>query len=325
MLKPSTGLTPDTRLHSTDSPTKKAIGKWTPLRRRIALLFGTFALAAIGVVLLRPVDAYYTLDRVLLWIAGFESRNVQLGSHRIHYYAGGEGKPLVLVHGLGGRALSWRPVMTGMAGKYRVIVPDLLGFGESDKPQDADYSIARQTELLKQFMDSQQLQKADVAGWSMGGWISLNFASKWPERVERLMLLDSAGVRFEPDFDPGILHPDNREQVLAMLRILPAPIPPRFIQRDLFRHMQERHWVVERSVNSMLTGHDAMDGKLATVTMPVLLLWGKNDGLTPLVVARRMLHEMPQARLITFDGCGHLAPVECPDEVVPALQKFLSE
>ena len=295
------------------------------IRRRLALLIVAAVLVPIVTVYLRPVAVYRTLDSFLLWWAGFESRYTQLGPHRIHYYVGGEGSPIVVVHGLGSRASNWRPLITGLIKRHRVYAPDLLGFGDSDKPADADYSIAAQTELVRQFLDDQQLPKTDLAGWSMGGWVALNLASRWPERIGHLVLAASAGMRFEPTFDVHVLHPDTTEEVREMIRVLSMPVPPGFVQRDLLRDMKEQGWIVERAINSMLTGKDALDGRLGAVTMPVLLVWGRKDILTPMLLAESMKFEMSQAQIKIYEACGHLVPVQCASEVLPDLERFLAE
>jgi triacylglycerol esterase/lipase EstA (alpha/beta hydrolase family) len=123
-----------------------------------------------GVFYWRP---WWVIDesmRAWLRLAGVRSEYVQLGSSRIHYLVGGRGKPLVLVHGLGAMAESWAGLMTALTRHgYRVYAIDLLGFGRSDRP-NVDYSIALQVEILEQFFDSQNLPRADLGGWSMGGW-----------------------------------------------------------------------------------------------------------------------------------------------------------
>ena len=99
-----------------------------------------------------------------------------LAPFRVHYLVGGRGQPLVLVHGLDGRAENWARLMPAlMCHGHRVYAIDLLGFGRSDRP-DVDYSIALQAEVLNQFFDSQGLARADLGGWSMGGWVTLKFA-----------------------------------------------------------------------------------------------------------------------------------------------------
>jgi pimeloyl-ACP methyl ester carboxylesterase len=265
--------------------------------------------------------------RVWLRWAGFRSEYVQLGSYRIHSFAGGRGKPLVLLHGLGARGESWAEVMPALARQgYRVYAIDLLGFGRSDSP-DVDYSIALQADILRQFLDSQNLACADVGGWSMGGWVALKFALVHPERVRRIFVVDSAGLTFKLSFDPALFEPATVEQAQQLLLLLTpqATRIPRFMARDLVRQMRPTRRVVQRALKSMMAGSDLLDGKLHAIRAPALIVWGKQDALIPLVCGEEMQREMPQSRLATFDGCGHMMPVECSDRLVGETVRFLGE
>ena len=105
--------------------------------------------------------------RAWLSLVGIRSKYVQLDSFRIYYLVGGRGRPLVLVHGLGGKAENWFKLMPSLLRHgYRVYAIDLLGFGRSDRP-DVDYSITLQAEVLNQFFDTQGLEIADLGGWSV--------------------------------------------------------------------------------------------------------------------------------------------------------------
>jgi pimeloyl-ACP methyl ester carboxylesterase len=292
---------------------------------RVALvLIAALGLPAGALIYMRPISVGLAVQQVFLRVRGIQSAYIRLGDYRIHYLVGGEGRPLVLVHGLGARADSWAELILPLIHLgFRVYVPDLLGYGSSDRP-DVDYSISLQAELLRRFLDSQNLKQADIAGWSMGGWISLKLAADTPARVRRLILMDSAGMRFDPVYI-HVLRPKTLEDLTRWMQAL-SPHParlPGFIARDILRIMKEQDWVIERSLASMTTGNDVMDGKLKTANMPVLLIWGREDILTPLSIAEAMKREMPQAELHVADGCGHLAPVACKDQVLPAVDAFL--
>jgi len=290
-----------------------------------------------GAFYLRPLWVIDEATNALLRLAGFKSQNVQLGPYRIHYLAGGpltaasepqggEGRPLVLVHGLGGKAQNWAPMMPSLSRHgYRVYALDLLGFGRSDRP-DVDYSIALQADVLLRFFESQHLTRADLAGWSMGGWVVLKFALAHPNRVRRVAVYDSAGIYFKPRFDPALFHPTTIEETQQFLALLTpqASRIPRFVARDLIREAHPAAWVVDRSMKSMQAGADLLNGKLQALQVPVLIVWGKQDVLLPLFCGEEMRREMPQSSLAIFDGCGHLAPGQCVARMGPRLIDFLN-
>ncbi len=291
---------------------------------RISLALLVLLLAAAGMFYWRPTAVGMVSQRYTAWKIGMENHDVTLGKYRIHYMAAGQGKPLVLVHGLAGRAENWLSLVPEFTGRgYRVYALDLLGYGRSDQP-DVDYSIALESDILRQFLDSQNLQQPDLAGWSMGGWISLKFAAEHAERVHRLVLLDSAGLLFNA-VNADALRPHNQMELAHMMAVLtPHPQPiPEFVGRDILRNMAATEWVVARSLESMKTGRDLMDGKMQMVKMPVLIVWGKEDILTPLSLGEGLHNGMPQSLLYVLDGTGHLAPTERSHQVGELVANFL--
>ena len=100
---------------------------------------------------------------------------------------------------------------------------DLLGYGRSAQPRDAGYSISHQAAMVEGFLDSQHLQQVDLAGWSMGGWIAMQVALQQPERIRRLVLLDSAGLRFKLGFDPALFQPASPNDLAAAGGVAGAP------------------------------------------------------------------------------------------------------
>lgn len=277
-----------------------------------------------GAFYLRPGIFLALMQRTTEWRMGITHHDALLGPHRIHYLVAGEGKPLVLVHGLAGRAEDWLGLIPELKRNgYKIYALDLLGFGRSDKP-DVDYSISLQSDLVRQFADNQKLTQPDIAGWSMGGWVALKFAVDHPDRVHRLILLDSAGTRFDAVNAPA-LRPRTELQLAHMMEVLtphPRPIPA-FYARYVLQSLAEQDWVVERALRSMEAGHDLMDGRMSAVKAPVLLVWGKQDVLTPPSIGETMQREMPQSVFHLVDGCGHLAPVECSSQVSNSMTTFL--
>jgi pimeloyl-ACP methyl ester carboxylesterase len=299
--------------------------------RKIGLVFGfVLLLAGLGFGVLAWRNPLWLVDQQVdarLRLHGVHSEFVTVNGYKMHYLVGGTGRPLVLVHGLGSRAADWANLIPRLiAGGHRVYAVDLLGYGRSAQPRDVDYSISQQAALVEGFLDSQHLQQVDLAGWSMGGWISMHVALQQPQRVRRLVLLDSAGLRFTLGFDPALFQPESPNDLAQLQELLvPHPHPlPEFLAMAMLRRGDDIGWVVHRSVESMMTGKDLVDGKLGALTMPVLIGWGDQDRLIPLSVGYRLHAEILQSELDVYANCGHLAPGQCVAQVAPSVLDFLS-
>ncbi len=292
---------------------------------KLILFLLALFLAVAVMFYVRPGVFVAAFQRVTEWRMGLKNGQTQLGKYQIHYLAGGQGKPLVLIHGLAGRSEDWLALIPELTRNgYRVYALDLLGYGRSEKP-DVDYSIALESDILRRFLDDQKLQQPDIAGWSMGGWIALKFAAEHPEQVHRLILLDSAGLKFDA-VNASALRPKTEAELAHMMEVL-TPHPrhiPGFYVRQILRDLAAQDWIVDRALKSMMTGNDLMDGKMDTVKMPVLIVWGKEDVLTPPFIGEQMHAAMPQSVFYLADGCGHLAPVECSGRVGSSMVKFLN-
>ena len=309
---------------------EKAIEATESTRRAVRIAAVVLLLSALGFVILAWRNPLWLVDRQIdakLKLHGVHSNYVAVNGYRMHYLVGGSGRPLLLVHGLGSRGEDWANLIPQLINSgHRVYALDLLGYGDSDQPRDARYSISQQAAMVEGFLDSQHLQQVDMAGWSMGGWIAMQVALQQPQRIRRLVLLDSAGLRFQLSFDPALFQPASPTDLVKLEEILiPHPRPlPGFLAMAMLRRGDHVGWVVRRSVQSMMTGEDLVDGKLGALTMPVLIGWGDQDKLIPLSVGYRLHQEMLQSVLDVYDGCGHLAPQDCVSQVGPSIVDFLN-
>lgn len=309
---------------------EKPIEATESTRRAVRIAAVVLLLSALGFVILAWRNPLWLVDRQIdakLKLHGVHSNYVTVNGYRMHYLVGGSGRPLLLVHGLGSRGEDWANLIPQLihSGNH-VYALDLLGYGDSDQPRDARYSISQQAAMVEGFLDSQHLQQVDMAGWSMGGWIAMQVALQQPQRIRRLVLLDSAGLRFQLSFDPALFQPASPTDLVKLEEILiPHPRPlPGFLAMAMLRRGDHVGWVVRRSVQSMMTGEDLVDGKLGALTMPVLIGWGDQDKLIPLSVGYRLHQEMLQSVLDVYDGCGHLAPQDCVSQVGPSIVDFLN-
>jgi pimeloyl-ACP methyl ester carboxylesterase len=296
------------------------------------VLWITLAIALIAGIafLLRPVAVFDALTYLQEDFSGIESRTVQVEGIRVHYLASGpaEGLPVVLVHGLGSRAEDWRNLSPYLVkAGFRVYVPDLPGYGRSEKPANFSYSVRDQATIVIGFLDALGLKQVDLGGWSMGGWIVQLIAAEHPDRVKRLILFDSVGLDVQPAWNTNLFTPTSAaelDQLDALLMPRPPQVPA-YVARDILRISHSDAWVIRRAMNSMLTAQDVTDKLLPELKMPVLLQWGELDRITPVDQAETMHRLIPQSQLEVFAGCGHLAPLECTPQMGPKVAAFLQQ
>lgn len=284
--------------------------------------------AAVTLIVWRaPLWVADRLTQFQLARAGVHSRSLVLDGMRIHYIEGGAGRPIVLVHGLASEAQQdWARLAPALVRVgYHIYAPDLPGFGQSDKPGGRTYSIPEQAAFVTSFFDSQHLNETVLAGFSMGGWIAATVALEQPRRVSRLLLFDSAGFQFQPQFDGRLFTPGTSEQIDQFLTLVgESSRLPEFVKQDFLEATRRNGWVVRRAWDSMIAGRDVLDSKFSVLKMPLLIVWGRQDHVTPLALGESMHAAAPQSVLAVCDGAGHVAPVTCADRINPTVLAFLS-
>ncbi|HEY3704563.1 MAG TPA: alpha/beta fold hydrolase [Terracidiphilus sp.] len=288
-------------------------------------------IAAVGVLFYeRPLEVFNRLLYFQMSVSGAHSRWMTLNGNRIHYYEAGpeDAPPVVLVHGLGGHSEDWRMLQYFiLASHRRAYMMDLPGYGRSEWPQNFSYSIPDEASTVVAFMDALGLKQVDLGGWSMGGWIAQRIAIDHPERIKRLMLFDSAGLHSRPEWQTDLFMPTTAQQLDELDKLL-MPHPPQvpgFIARDILRYSHEHKWVIQRALNSMLEGKDTTDGQLPALKMPVLIVWGGEDQIMPVSNGQEMHRLIPQSEFEVIPGCGHLAPIQCSDQIGPKVKAFLGK
>ncbi len=296
-------------------------------------------LAATGVLLLLALGI--TFYQAPLWVADqrihlhlrsqhVQSNYLEVDGFTIHYFealpSNGGGQPLILIHGLGSRGEDWSGMIPSLAANgSHVYALDLLGYGRSSHP-DIQYTIAEQEKLVADFMQALHLPQADIAGWSMGGWVALKLTLDHPTLVRRLVVYDSAGLYFPATFDETLFTPTDAAGVLHLQHMLtPTPMHlPGFVLRDAIRKLNSEAWVIHRSVRSMTSGHDLLDFQLQRIETPTLVVWGQDDQLIPLQTGEQIHHQIPNSDLLVVQGCGHLAPQECAKPILRGTVQFLT-
>jgi pimeloyl-ACP methyl ester carboxylesterase len=250
---------------------------------------------------------------------------------KIHYLEAGSGPVVILLHGLGGNTTNWAPTIAPLAQKYRVLVPDQIGFGKSDKPM-LNYRVATLVDFLDGFYKQVGVQKATLIGNSLGGFTAAAFAIAHPEKVDKLVLVDAAGFAVNGDLDPRILNglnPSTRQQIKDLISLV-------FYNTGMFatdagiesfltsRVMAGDQYTIQRFIDSIGRGEDMLDGKLGAIKQPTLIIWGRNDGLTPLAMGERFKKEIANSQILVIDKCGHVPQIEKAAEFNAGLLNFLS-
>jgi len=262
---------------------------------------------------------------------------IRLEGIAIHYVDKGQGLPLVLIHGLGGRIYNFRYNIPVLSEHLRVVALDLKGFGYSERPAASDYSLTAQARLVGELMDRLGIPRAVVLGHSMGGAIALRLAATSPEKVDRLILVGSAppnGMVPRLAASPSlrsllrlgtalVLHQSRlRERVLRQGFYDPAFLSPEMLEEFRRSTCIRGSAAAAASLLSDAAGDEPLD--LSRVSQPVLLLWGEGDRWTSLRLARRLVDELPDARLQVIDRARHMVLEERAKEANEAILAFLS-
>ncbi|MGO9832479.1 MAG: alpha/beta fold hydrolase [Myxococcaceae bacterium] len=293
----------------------------------LLILFALLLAAGAGAFVRWPLRCVEVLSAAQLALAGIHPHSQRVEGLATHYLEGGRGLPVVLVHGLGSQSLDFTPLLPSLArAGFHVYALDLPGFGRTAKPGDRTYSIQEQAAFLASFLRVLGLEHVALVGISMGGWVAALVALEQPERVQRLVLMDSAGFAFRPSFDSALLTPRTPADVDALMKlVMPHPEPaPVFVKEDVIRYFSQQRWVIERALLAMQTGTDFLDQRLSSLKVPLLLVWGKEDALTPLALGEAMHRAVPDSVLEVYEGCGHVAALTCQSLVGPRLVQFLS-
>lgn len=250
-------------------------------------------------------------------------RSIRAGDILTNYHDQGAGLPVVLLHGSGpgvSALANWRGVIPELAKQFRVIAPDLLGFGYTERPAGVRYDMDTWVRHAIDFLDALKLDKVGLVGNSFGGGLSLHLATRYPDRFIRLVLMGSAGVRFEltPGLDeawgytPSIenmrrlldLFAFNRELItdeLAELRYKAGTRPG--IQEAyaaMFPAPRQR-WIDLMAVD---------EAKLRALPHEALIIHGREDRIIPLSSSYRMFEMISRAQLHVFGRCGHWTQIE---------------
>jgi pimeloyl-ACP methyl ester carboxylesterase len=303
---------------------------------------GVLAASVAAKLLLRPKDVEWEKSRDVVFHAEY-SRFMEVDGVRLHYQEAGDpnAPPMILIHGFAASNLVWSKVFLEFAeAGYRVIAPDLPGYGYSAKPRHLDYTIANQAEMVVRFLKQLEIDRAVFLGSSYGGAIAATIALDRPELVEKLVMVGAVN--------------NNKPTRYLLMRLFGSPIigdilspllvGSRRLLRLRMKRVYDRHsWVLdERRVDARhlpLRTRGAHRAIIRTVrrwdaervsreahllTQPTLLIWGDTDREVPLQDGERLHESIPDSRLLVVRECGHLPHEEYPQAFVDVVLDFCS-
>ncbi len=270
-------------------------------------LFGGLTALAVRVYR-RPWETMNDVLRAGMLLVGIREETVNLDGLAMRYYcAGRRGTPIVLIHGLGNSAEVWAGVMPLLAREYLVYALDLPGFGMTPLAPEGT-NIATHVLYLKRFLDALGYPRVTLVGNSLGGWIAARFAIEHPERVERLYLLNSAGLRRESMHLPGGDDRQEARQNLEHTWGFSLPIPG-FILDAVVRNSQTPAYA---GFLNTYDPREELEGVLDRVQTPTTIIWGEQDHLLPIACARDLHAGIAGSELVLLPHVGHMPHAQAP-------------
>lgn len=251
------------------------------------------------------------------------------------------GAPIVLVHGFGTCSFVWRNVgpVLAMANRTAFAV-DMFGYGESDRPFDAQFGISAQSDYLDHALTALRLSKATLVGIDLGGAVATHLAYNRPERVERLVLINAIAfddvpaedikamqrntARFALRISRGVLGAaplirELLERSVADLANMPDPLVARYLAPYVGQEGLNHLLTLARSV----TDEDMLDVELGQLDCPTLIVWGDQDPFVGPKLGDRLADTIPGSRLVRLPGIGRLVPEEAPDTLANMILEFV--
>lgn len=256
---------------------------------------------------------------------------IQVNGNKIRYLESGNSKKtLILVHGLGASAERWEKVIPLFEKHFRVIAPDTIGFGHSDKPL-TDYTIDFFTKFLQSFLDVLNIKKPIIIGSSLGGQISAEYTAENSQNVEKLVLVSPSGIMKQstPALDAYImaaLYPNeqNAKNAFEMMEDSGKHVETKIIDNFISRMKLPNAKLAFMSTILGLKNAPTITTKLQRINVPTMVVWGSVDPVIPVKFADDFIISIKNSKFFRMDGIGHTPYVQDPDSFVSTILEFLN-
>ena len=302
-------------------------------------------LGALSATLLTLEIVYFAFPEYLLqaftasarYSAGLERKSVKVDGHSIAYLEGGSGPTVVLLHGFGAKKDLWNGVAAYLTPDYRVVIPDIPGFGESPALEGESYDAQSQVGRLHAFLSKVGVNTQPIGGNSMGGMIAVTYAATYPKDVLSLLISAAPGVaaRVTSDMDqliesgknPLVIRNEADIDRLFQMAFFQAPSIPGPFKRVMVQDALKRETTYLKIFEDLDLAHPEkapLEKLLPDISSPTLITWGAHDGLVHPSTAETFAAGIPGAEVTIFEECGHALPRECPDAMAQRYVNFLN-
>ena len=257
---------------------------------------------------------------------------------KTNYLEEGNGKPVVFIHGSGPGVTAyanWRLVMPGLAPHYRVLAPDMVGFGYTERPDGVTYNVQTWADQVIGFMDALSIETASLVGNSFGGAIALRLVTQHPERAEKVILMGSMGVSFPITegldrvwgYQPSV---ENMRQMLGIFAYSPELANDQELARSRYEASIQPGF--QESFSSMFpaprqNGVEEMttpEEELRKIDKETLIVHGRDDKVIPLETSLKLVQLIDRSQLHVYGRCGHWTQIERANDFVRLVDDFLS-
>ena len=290
--------------------------------KAIAAALAVIAVAVPAFIYLAPERALHVALAAERSRSRLERKQIDLadGQHWV-YLEGGRGDPLLLLHGFGADKDNFTRVARFLTPHYRVIVPDLIGFGESAHPANADYAPSAQAERVRALVQALGITTVHIGGSSMGGQIAMTYAASHPTEVKSLWLIDPAGVWSAPESElqrmmresgrnPLMARSDDEFAAVVSFVMTDPPFMPRPMLNVMARERM-RNFDLETRIFTQVRS-DSIETRIAGLNTRTLIVWGEKDRAINVATADILHKLLPNSQVITLPGIGHLPMLEQP-------------
>jgi pimeloyl-ACP methyl ester carboxylesterase len=260
-----------------------------------------------------------------------EENFIEIDGNKIRYLESGHSKKtLVLLHGLGASAERWNQVIPIFAEQFHVIVPDLIGFGYSDKPL-VDYTPEFFLDFLEKFFIASNIDRPNIIGSSLGGQLSAEYASLHSQNIEKLVLVSPAGAMKQstPALDAYImaaLYPNDQsaKNAFQMMEASGEDVEDKIVNDFVERMRLPNAKLAFMSTVLGLKNSELITSKLPSISVPTLIIWGSDDPVIPINYADDFISAIQDCRFFRMDGCGHTPYVQNPQIFTSKVLEFLN-